>query len=349
MKRLAVTGLHIAYWGLYFLLLLLFASIAWHTAHDSFRGFLHAVIFSPVAIFTALPAIATFYIFYSILFPRLLQHKRLFLLGLSGAAVSSGSSLLIFVAMSRLLFPWLNQGFSRDTGTLILILSFISFVNGVLALVMRGFIAWYSDIQFKKDLKQKNAELELALIKSQLSPHFLFNTLNNIDVLIEREPARASNYLNKLSDLLRFMLYETKTDRIAITKELRYIKKYIELQQLRTAHPEFIYFEVEGENAQLMVEPMLFLPFIENAFKHAGKKEDGAIRIRFTFNNGQVTFDCENRYDPKTPTLPDAGGGLGNELIRKRLQLLYPGRHTLQVNAGRDNYKATLTLMSHAN
>jgi two-component system, LytTR family, sensor kinase len=349
MKRLAVTGLHTAYWGLYFLLLLLFASIAWHTAHATFRGFLQAIIFSPVTIFTALPAIITFYIFYSVLFPRLLQHKRLFLLGLSGVAVSCGSSLLVFMAMSRLLFPWLKHGFTRDTGTLILILSFIAFVNGVLALVMRGFIAWYSDIQFKKDLKQKNAELELALIKSQLSPHFLFNTLNNIDVLIEREPARASGYLNKLSDLLRFMLYETKPDRIAITDELRYIEKYVELQKLRTAHPEFIHFEVAGESGQLMVEPMLFLPFIENAFKHATRKQDGAIKIRFTLNKEQVIFDCENRFDPRAPTLPEASGGLGNGLIRKRLQLLYPGRHTLEVNASRDLYKATLTLMSHAN
>ena len=349
MKRLAVTGLHTAYWGLYFLLLLLFASIAWHTAHATFRGFLHAIIFSPVTIFTALPAIITFYIFYSILFPRFLQHKRLVLLALTGLVIPVASSLLIYISGRTLLFPWLRNGFTRDTGTLILILSFIAFVNGVLALIMRGFIAWYSDIQFKKDLKQKNAELELALIKSQLSPHFLFNTLNNIDVLIERDPVRASTYLNKLSDLLRFILYDTKTDRIVITQELRYIEKYVELQQLRTAHPEYIHFEVEGEGAQLMVEPMLFLPFIENAFKHAAQKQEGAIKIRFTLDDEKVIFDCENRFDPKLPTLPEASGGLGNGLIRKRLQLLYPGRHTLEVNAGRDIYKATLTLISHAN
>ena len=349
MKRLAVAGLHTAYWGLYFLLLLLFASIAWHTSHATFRGFLHAIIFSPVTIFTALPAIITFYIFYSVLFPRFLQHKRLVLLALTGLIIPTASSVLIYISGRVLLFPWLKSGFTRDTGTLILILSFIAFVNGVLALIMRGFISWYSDIQFKKDLKQKNAELELALIKSQLSPHFLFNTLNNIDVLIERDPVRASGYLNKLSDMLRFMLYETKTDRIAIDEELRYIEKYVELQKLRTAHPEYIHFEVKGESAQLMVEPMLFLPFIENAFKHAARKEEGAIRIRFTFDDERVIFDCENRVDPKAPTLPEASGGLGNGLIRKRLQLLYPGRHTLEVNAGRDIYKATLTLTSHAN
>jgi two-component system LytT family sensor kinase len=349
MKRLAVTGLHTAYWGLYFLLLILFQSILFHTMHATFHGLWRAIVFSPGTLFIGLPAILTFYIFYSILFPRLLQHKRLVLLGLTGAAISVSSSLLIYVGARLLVFPWMKNGLSWDTGAMILVLGFIAFVNGVLALMMRGFIGWYSDIQFKKDLKQKNAELELALIKSQISPHFLFNTLNNIDVLIEKDPVRASNYLNKLSDMLRFMLYETKTDRVAITQELRYIEKYVELQKLRTAHPEFIHFVVEGESGQLMVEPMLFLPFIENAFKHAARKAEGAIKIRFTLDDEKVIFDCENRFDPKAPTLPEAGGGLGNGLIRKRLQLLYPDRHTLEVNASRDIYKATLTLMSHAN
>ena len=222
-------------------------------------------------------------------------------------------------------------------------------VNGVLALVMRGFITFYREIQLKEYLRRQNAELELALIKSQISPHFLFNTLNNIDVLIEKDAARASGYLNKLSDILRFMLYETKTDRIPVGEELVYIGKYIELQKIRTAHPEYIQFTIEGESDQLMVEPLLFLPFIENAFKHAGKKEEGAIKIRFKLDREKITFDCENRYDPKGPALPEANGGLGNGIIRRRLQLLYPGRHTLEINAGHEVYKATLTLTNHAN
>jgi two-component system, LytTR family, sensor kinase len=98
-----------------------------------------------------------------------------------------------------------------------------------------------------------------------------------------------------------------------------------------------------------MVEPLLFLPFIENAFKHAGKKEKGAIKIRFKLDKEKITFDCENRYDPKGTALPEAKGGLGNGIIRRRLQLLYPGRHTLEINAGRQVYKATLTLMNYAN
>jgi len=349
MKRFAVPGMHVAYWGLYFLLLIFFELVSWHTTNLTFQGFWRAIVISPLTVFTGLPAILAFYIFYTVLFPRLLQRRKLVLLGLASIGVSWGSALVVFLGMSRLLFPWLKYSFSWDTGMEILLLGFIAFVNGVLALVMRGFITWFSEIQLKEDLKRQNAELELALIKSQISPHFLFNTLNNIDVLIEKDAVRASGYLNKLSDILRFMLYETKTGRIPIGEELKYIGKYIDLQKIRTANPEYIHFGVEGESNRLMVEPMLFLPFIENAFKHVGRKGKGAIKIHFKLDEEKVTFDCENRYDPTAKALPEGSGGLGNGLIRKRLLLLYPDRHTLEVNVGPDIYKATLTLTCHAN
>lgn len=349
MKKFAVGALHLAYWGVYFLLVVIFELISWHSVHFTFHGFWHAMILSPGTIFTAVPAVMSFYIYYTLLFSRFLQTRRLLLLGLSGIGVALGSAVLVFVVSSALLFPQLRNGFSWDTSALILLLGFIAFVNGILALVMRGFINWYIDIQLKEDLKRKNAELELALIKSQVSPHFLFNTLNNIDVLIQRDAAQASSYLNKLSDILRFMLYETKTDRIPIREELMYIAKYIELQRIRTAHPEYIQFVVEGEGDQLMIEPMLFLPFVENAIKHAGKKEDGAIKIHVRLDKNRVTFVCENRCEPNVLGLPKAPGGLGNSLIRKRLLLLYPGRHKLEVNAGHNFYKTTLSLACHAN
>ncbi|HWB92743.1 MAG TPA: sensor histidine kinase [Puia sp.] len=349
MKRFAVAGMHLAYWGVYFLLLILFELISWHSGHFTSRGIWQGIFTSPATILTSLPAMVTFYVFYTVLFSRLLKRRRVILLGLTGIGVSIGASLFVFLGIGYILFPWQKNGFSWDTGRAILVLSLIAFANGVLALVMRGFITFYRDIQLKEYLKRQNAELELALIKSQISPHFLFNTLNNIDVLIEKDAARASGYLNKLSDILRFMLYETKTDRIPVGEELRYIGKYIELQKIRTAHPEYIQFAIEGDGDQLMVEPLLFLPFIENAFKHAGKKEEGAIKIRFKLEREKIIFDCENRYDPKGPALPEANGGLGNGIIRRRLQLLYPDRHSLEINADREVYKATLILTNNAN
>jgi len=242
-----------------------------------------------------------------------------------------------------------------DSAMEIVVVGLIAFVNGVLGLVMKGFISWYSDIRLKEELNRKNFEMELALIKSQISPHFLFNTLNNIDVLIEKDPVLASGYLNKLSDILRFMLYETKTAQIPVGKELGYIEKYIALQRIRVSNPEAIRFSVEGQAGQLMVEPMLFMPFIENAFKHAEKKSDNAILIRFVLGTEKIVFACENKYNPNAPVRPDSDGGrdsdggLGDSLIRRRLSLLYPGRHTLETDAGDELYKTKLTLTAYAN
>ncbi len=139
----------------------------------------------------------------------------------------------------------------------IVVIAFGALLNGIIGLVMKGFITSYGDIRVKEELNRKNFEVELALVKSQLSPHFLFNTINNIDVLIGIDAARASAYLNKLSDIMRFMLYETKTELIPLEEELAYIEKYIDLQKIRTANPDYIRFRVQGRAPGLLVPPML--------------------------------------------------------------------------------------------
>ncbi len=346
MKRLAVIGLHAGYWGIYFLLILLFDLMASLTAHHHFVPVRFWWVFwhNPAWIFLVVPAVLAFYTFYTLLFSRFLQKKRLLLLLVSAAGVCLCSAV---IAILLLKFGFGTPfGFSLDTGAAILFLSVIALVNGVLGLVMKGFITWYGEIRLKEELRRQNAEMELALIKSQLNPHFLFNTLNNIDVLIGRDPVRASGYLKKLSDILRFMLYETKTAQIPIATELGYIEKYIELQRIRTANPDAIDYIVEGQPGQWMVEPMLFIPFIENAFKHGQWRAKHSIRIRFVLDDEKIVFNCENACHTVSPGVCS---GLGDGLIRKRLSLLYPDRHTLEINAAGDLYTAKLTLSTHAN
>src|ERR1044071_687955 len=116
--------------------------------------------------------------------------------------------------------------------------------------------------------------MELALIKSQINPHFLFNTINNIDVLIAKDSAKASEYLNKLSGILRYMIYETRNEKISLAGELDYIEKYLELQKIRTANPDYVNFQISGEANNLKIAPMILFPFIENAFKHTENKKN---------------------------------------------------------------------------
>jgi LytS/YehU family sensor histidine kinase len=216
-------------------------------------------------------------------------------------------------------------------------LFFVALPNGGMGLLLRGFIRWYNELKLKEDLAKKNFETELALVKSQLDPHFLFNSLNNIDALILIKPEKASLYLNKLSDIMRFMLYETKGERIPLSKEWSYIEKFIDLQKIRTANDAYVHCEKFGNTEGVSIAPMILIPFVENAFKHAEKIKVGtAVKIILKRDNNTLHFECSNRFY-KTEKGENEVGGLGNGLIIKRLELLYPQKHTLRIEE-KDNF-----------
>lgn len=342
-KRSVVVLIHCGYWLVY---LLLFSVVIAAVAAQARRP-LPAPLLPPfsLVVLCVSPNLISFYSFYFLLAPRLLARKNIFTLVLFGVPVC-----LFSAAWGALLSPAFF-GFgqpifadAREFLTLTASLFVVCAVHGGLALVLRGFVAWYDEITLKEELTRKNFETELALIKSQINPHFLFNTINNIDVLIARNPQLASEYLNKLSDILRYMVYETKAETIPLAAELGYIEKYVELQKIRTANPGYVHFEVAGEPGGMRVAPMLLFPFIENAFKHTeGRKSSHSIRIKVSLEGHGLVFECENTYRAN----PDRGqdfGGLGNELVKRRLELSYPGRHSLEVADDGATYRVRLTL-----
>jgi sensor histidine kinase YesM len=296
--------------------------------------------------FAVVPGLLAFYSFYTFLFSRYLVRRKITQLILYSLLVSIlaalAGSLFFYIPQHGRLFP--NNTSHGEDYLLISIMSFNALMNGIIGLVMRGFITSYGDIKLKEDLNKKNYEMELALVKSQINPHFLFNTINNIDVLITKDAVMASQYLNKLSDIMRFMLYETKTEKIPLAKELTYIEKYIDLQKIRTSNPDYVSYAVQGDPGSRSIAPMLFIPFIENAFKHASnKKTENAIVIRITIEKEKIIFDCGNQYGSEAETDPGQSG-LGNGLIKKRLALLYPNRHTLTITDKDNSYNVNLVL-----
>jgi LytS/YehU family sensor histidine kinase len=279
-------------------------------------------------VFAIIPALTGFYTFYFFIFEKYLARKKL-LTAFGLALLSSG---LAAIVTEVILYSFYN--IDRSVNTIIfsgLSISFLALVNGALGLVMKGFITWYNDIQEKLELNKKNHDMELALIKAQINPHFLFNTINNIDTLIKKDASSASDYLNKLSDIMRFMLYESKSEKIPLAKEIAYIDKYIELQKIRTSNENFVTYDVTGDTTDIAIEPMLLIPFIENAFKHSGnKKIREAIRILLKVDKDKLGFECVNAYSDSQ--IASLEGGLGNELIKRRLELLYPNKHTFEIN-----------------
>ncbi len=293
--------------------------------------------------FAMLPALLSFYANYSILFLRFLAPRRI-----GGLLLANFVVAMCGTAMGQLILYSTQPGRMNWTVETIIGMGIVMMVNallnGAVGLGFKSFFTWYDDLKWKEAYKRKNYEMELAMLKSQLNPHFLFNTINNIDVLITQDAEKASLYLNKLSDMLRFMLYETKTFHILLEKELAYIEKYISLQKIRTRNPDYVQYTVAGNAAGHQIAPMLFIPFIENAFKHsAPKKEGNVITIAITIHETGIRFTCTNHYLPGT-AVEDGYNGLGNELIRKRLLLLYSDKHTLQVTDAHNRYTVALDL-----
>ncbi|MBP6531951.1 MAG: sensor histidine kinase [Bacteroidia bacterium] len=336
MKRSVIVFIHIGYWLLYFFLLFLmslFMALSSGNGKDLFAKIDIFNFVSHIFALAVVPAAIGFYSFYLYLFPNFLRKKKIALLFLAGIFISLLTGIFGVLVM-HVAFRDFNifQADSFGIFIMIFVMAVIAILNGGMGLILRGFITSYEDIKIKEELKRKNLEVELSLIKSQLSPHFLFNTLNNIDVLIRREPDRASLYLMELSDIMRYMLYEAKKGKIFFEKEIQYIKKYIDLQKIRTSNKDFVTLELTGTFTGILVEPMLLMPFIENAFKHAENKREGnVIEIKISSDEKQIEFSCKNRYLPDTG-MKDEFSGLGNELIKKRMNLLFPGRHKLVIS-----------------
>jgi two-component system, LytTR family, sensor kinase len=330
MRQELVALVHAAYWTLYVVLVSIVLMML-RVSHGSDGHVAGLLLASPIIVLLVTPNIVAFYAGYGPLFSRFLARRR-FVRLLAGGVAACVAASAVGLILARLLFGPNQPVFANgaEMMTLSLSLAVMAGIHLVMALVVRGFVGWYGDLQVKEELMRRTHEMELALVRSKLDPHFLFNTLNNIDVLILRDPRAASDYLNKLSEILRFMLYEAKGPAIALADELTYIEKYVALERIRAKSARYVTHEVVGNPNGLSIAPMTFIPFIENAFKHTEElKGDGAIVSRIVIEGRRIVFECSNRCWPRTGQ-SDGRRGLGHELMRQRLQMLYPGHHSLE-------------------
>ena len=278
-----------------------------------------------LAALALLVGMAAFYLAYLWLFQRFLQRKNwpqllliavliIVISGLPGAAYLCLRVYWLFGIRAEAAV-WLSLWSS---------FGFLALLNAGMGFLFRGFLAWYR--------RKNQAAQELHQLRMHLQPHFLFNTLNNIDILIADDPAMASAYLQKLSGLLRYLLYDTQGSEVFLSKEVGFIRDYLQLQGLRTSNTEYASFEVMGEPGDKKIAPLLFIPFVENAFKHTpNKKVVNAIRILLTIAPGKLDFYCENRIGEQTETHTEGGLGLG--IARKQLELLYGDNFSLKTVA----------------
>jgi len=199
--------------------------------------------------------------------------------------------------------------------------------------------------RLRKETESEALKTELSFLRSQVSPHFMFNVLNNLVALARLKSNQIEPSLIKLSHLMRYMLYESDQETISLEKEVEYLRSYIDLQHLRFGDDVKVTLETQGDIAGKLIEPMLLIPFVENAFKHGmGMIKDPFIDIRLNVTDTALDFVVSNKTSTETETR-DKSSGIGLNNVRRRLELLYRDRYQLMIDESRNIYTVALKIM----
>lgn len=282
------------------------------------------------------------------LVPRFLMRKK-YVLFFTLVLVSAFS----FISLERLLqfkflFPKIYPAGLEDPFfflpeiwyTFITLYSFVFLFSGV-----RLYRTWLEDQKKQVELEKQGLDSELALLRSQINPHFLFNTLNNIDSLVFKDQQKASDSIVRLSEIMRYMLYEANTKLVPLEKEIQYLESMVDLLRLRVKDPEFILFDIDGEVEGKMIPPMLLVPFVENAYKHGIKSGvSPGIQIKLIIDAASYHFSVFNRIDSSRKQEKDQTGGIGLSNVRRRLELLYGDAASLEMERENGAFRVELEI-----
>ncbi|SEM81288.1 Histidine kinase [Mucilaginibacter gossypiicola] len=205
------------------------------------------------------------------------------------------------------------------------------------------FQRWIIDSQRINELETATIQSELENLKKQINPHFLFNTLNNANVLIYKDPEKASEVLMKLSDLLRYQLYDSTRGKIFLSSDIHFLEDFLNLEKIRRDNFDFT-ITMEGGLQGVEVPPLLFITFIENAVKHNNDAEERSfVHVLFAFKGKELNFHCINSK-PRIPVKRSVSGGLGLSNVKRRLELIYPERHELWITDNTETFNVHLTI-----
>ncbi len=202
---------------------------------------------------------------------------------------------------------------------------------------------FYEQWKWFQTLKAEKAKAELALLRSQVNPHFFFNTLNNLYSLVVHQSDKAPDVILKLSEMMRYTIYEGKKDKVALKEELNYLQRYIDLHRIRYQKEVDIKFD-KPKVTEARIAPLLLIVPLENAFKHGVEtiREGAFIHLSVFTDGGKVVFVISNNFDKQAE---ETGNGIGLENLKKRLELLYPDRHKLDITKEKSVFTVTLELL----
>lgn len=342
--------IHIAVWIVYFVLLTWF----FLNFHDLQRALMKSVIIVSIHA-------VVFYLNLRVLIPKFLERKQyilyfIFVIGLVVLVIVFFNAFERLTADVEIAERIRRQGppYRRGAGRMyVKHFEFIRMVfNGVIVIAVLFISTVYRNISESRKreqneiaLKNKILEAETMFLKSQMNPHFLFNTLNNIYSLSLARSEKTADAIHRLSEMLRYVLYESNEKFVSIEKEMKYIKSYIQLQLLKDDKITNVTLDIKSFDITLKIAPMILIPFVENSFKHS-KIEDlekGWIKIIFETSANQLKFTIENSI-PEMVQAKDKGSGVGLNNTKRRLELLYPNKHSLNIIDSGEKYSVQLNI-----
>lgn len=285
-------------------------------------------------------SIPLFYLNAYVLIPKVLRRW-----GVPVYITAMGLSVMAIVGLNLMLrifilYPDVPQ-FHRVT----IYTMFPIFLSVAASLLFRFLHDFIDQEAHRTELENARLKAELAFLRSQISPHFMFNVLNSIVSLARKKSDLVEPVVLQLSDLMRYMLYESDGKKVTIEKEIKYLNSYVDLQRLRFGDDIELHFSVKNILPHLYIEPMLLIPFVENAFKHGvGAVEQPVIDISLQAIGETLVFRVVNKIDPTQPRHKDAASGIGLPNVQRRLNLLYPGSHELRFRAVGAQYEVLLSL-----
>jgi two-component system LytT family sensor kinase len=335
----------------------------WTITIGSVAGVANNILFSPYAIkfgfYVIFQATGVYFNLY-FLIPRFLEKARY--VQYVGFVILTIICTAAFIVPGYYVSAWLSgkpfvELYGIDPGNYLYFLKINTLpstaASMTLAMSVKLTKNWIQTKQREQSLEKEKIEAELKFLKSQFNPHFLFNTINSIFVLIHKNPDMASDALAKFSDLLRYQLYECNEQQIALGQELTYLENFIELQKLRQDQDNIeLTLQIEQQHSgNLTIAPFVLIPFIENAFKHVSQRKDKLnwIKMDLRLDQHQLHFAISNsistQYGSSNEFIRYSGIGLKN--VQRRLDLLYPGKYALTIKPDDDQFRVTLRMELH--
>ncbi len=339
-QRNRIFLLHFSFWCLYFSFFFYQVSFSRRGEEtDYLRAFLDA---ASQIIFTA----AISYLNYFYWLPRFLKHQNLGRYFLE-FIIPFTIIVTLHIFLKRYIYSDLKEAprFLYSSKFIVqhsMITLFIAFFVGMLRFAQD----WFELEAKKKEIENERLTAELRFLKAQINPHFLFNTLNNLYYLAMINSPNTTEVIEKLSQMMRYMLYDSNHPKVSLSKEIEYMKNYISLEKLRLDNQVPINFEIKGNPNEVQIVPLIFITFLENAFKHgvSNNSTNAFVNILIDIDGQKCTYSVDNSKLPTNMENTNEKSGIGLQNVNRRLDLSYPNNYDLKVHDDEKAYKIILKL-----